>query len=55
MIEHSDRDWTEDFPHENGNYECVCIYCKKHFYGHKRRVVCKKCAEIPSNEKEEGK
>jgi hypothetical protein len=37
-------DWTEDFSHENGNYENVCIRCTVHFKGHKRRVVCKKCS-----------
>lgn len=40
----SERDWKEDFVHENGNYECVCSICKNHFYGYKRRVVCKTCA-----------
>ncbi len=36
--------WTEDFTHENGNYENVCIRCNNHFLGHKRRVVCKCCS-----------
>lgn len=39
----SDRDWTKDFAHENGNYMCRCVTCKERFTGHKRRVVCKKC------------
>jgi hypothetical protein len=39
----SDRDWKEDFTHENGNYMNGCMYCKQMFYGHKRRVVCKIC------------
>lgn len=39
-----DRDWTEDFHLENGNYFCTCMYCGCQFSGHKRRVVCKKCA-----------
>lgn len=38
-------DWPEDYSHENGNYECECCYCRVHFKGHKRRVVCKVCAE----------
>jgi hypothetical protein len=42
--EHSDRDWTEDFPHENGNYVCHCVHCGENFYGHKRRPLCRKCA-----------
>lgn len=39
----SDRDWKEDFSHENGNYMNTCMYCKLMFYGYKRRVVCKIC------------
>ena len=39
----SGRDWNEDFSHENGNYICKCCRCKKLFYAHKRRVVCKLC------------
>ena len=41
-------DWTEDFSHENGNYQCRCIECNSVFLGHKRRVVCKVCASLPS-------
>jgi len=37
-------DWTEDFEHENGNYQNHCHKCKALFFGHKRRIVCKKCA-----------
>ena len=37
------EDWTEDFEHENGNYSHICWQCGKHFIGHKRRVVCKRC------------
>ena len=37
------RDWVEDFPHENGNYENKCCHCGHSFIGHKRRVVCKVC------------
>lgn len=39
-----ERDWTEDFGHENGNYQCICGDCGETFIGHKRRVTCKKCA-----------
>ena len=39
----SERDWKEDFIHENGNYVNYCIKCKKGFFGHKRRVICKLC------------
>lgn len=39
----SDRDFIGDLAHENGNYECVCHDCGKHFQGHKRRVTCRMC------------
>ena len=39
----SERDWTEDFAHENGNYMHRCRKCSEQFFGHKRRVVCKAC------------
>lgn len=38
-------DWAEDFPHENGNYENRCSDCGICFMGHKRRTICKVCAE----------
>ena len=43
-----DRDWKDDFQHDNGNYECMCFECGRNFYGHKRRVVCKVCASKPA-------
>ena len=39
----SPRDWSEDFKHENGNYQNKCVNCEKWFIGHKRRIVCKVC------------
>lgn len=39
------HDWTEDFPGENGNYQCRCMECEALFYGHKRRLICKVCAK----------
>jgi len=39
------RDWTEDAAHENGQYQNQCVTCKELFIGHKRRHVCKKCAD----------
>ena len=39
------HDWTEDQEHENGNYQCRCIVCSAWFIGHKRRVLCKHCAD----------
>ena len=38
-------DWPDDFPHENGNYNCKCSTCQRWFIGHKRRVTCRECAQ----------
>ena len=35
--------YTEDFHHENGNYQNKCSVCGKMFFGHKRRTRCKLC------------
>jgi hypothetical protein len=40
----SERDWSEDFLHENGVYNNWCCRCQKTFLGYKRRVVCKLCS-----------
>lgn len=40
----SDRDWTEDFAQENGQYVNKCVGCGNQFLGHKRRITCKRCA-----------
>ncbi len=43
----TERDWTEDFPSENGNYGHTCRDCNLEFTGHKRRLpICKKCSAI---------
>ncbi len=42
---HDEHDWPEDASHENGNYHCMCMGCGSDFIGHKRRVVCRKCAK----------
>lgn len=39
------RDWTEDFQHENGNYMNLCCRCNESFSGHKRRNICRICAD----------
>lgn len=39
----SERDWTEDFAQENGNYTNLCRECRQYFLGHKRRIACKAC------------
>jgi hypothetical protein len=44
----NERDWTEDFAHENGKYYGRCVLCECEFLGHKRRVTCKKCASANS-------
>lgn len=40
-----EKDWPEDFSHENGMYYCRCVSCKELFIGYKRRVVCRECSE----------
>jgi hypothetical protein len=42
-ILNSNRNWTEDYTHENGKYVNFCTICGEPFMGHKRRVVCKEC------------
>jgi len=46
----NERDFPEDFKHENGNYECKCSYCGLTFIGHKRRVICRVCEMKGSKE-----
>lgn len=41
------RDFPEDYRHENGQYFNLCVRCQWHFVGHKRRVLCRECSEIP--------
>ena len=50
-----DKDWPEDFSHENGNYSCRCTFCGGVFTGHKRRVVCKVCATASTTTSSKGK
>ena len=38
------KNWVEDFEHENGMYENICLECKGHFIGDKHRKLCKECA-----------
>lgn len=42
---HPDRNWPEDFAHENGQYVNRCIGCLFNFVGHKRRLMCRACRE----------
>lgn len=39
----SDRDWKDDFDHENGFYQNLCARCGLAFFGHKLRTICKSC------------
>lgn len=39
----SNKNWTEDFHLENGNYINICSYCTCEFIGHKKRFVCNEC------------
>lgn len=39
----SPRNWTEDYPDDNGQYFHNCVTCQQSFIGHKRRVQCKEC------------
>lgn len=45
------RNYPEDYKLENGNYMNTCIRCKLRFFGHKRRVICKSCADNIGHEK----
>jgi len=48
-LQNSPKNWPEDFSHENGNYINTCMRCNEKFLGHKRRVVCKQCLNIPQS------
>lgn len=39
----AERDWLEDFQHENGMYLSKCSGCGHTFMGYKRRILCKVC------------
>lgn len=42
---HDERRWHEDAKHENGSYFSECVCCLRSFVGHKRRGVCRACAQ----------
>ena len=47
-VVNNEGNWPEDFDHENGHYQNICVFCKQMFTGHKRRIFCKTCSmEIP--------
>jgi len=39
----AERDWKDDFPHDNGMYENTCYTCRNRFMGNKHRRICKAC------------
>lgn len=43
------HDWPEHFSHENGQYQCECVVCRKLFTAHKRSVVCRVCWYAPKD------
>jgi len=43
-----ERNWPEDYLHENGCYQNKCKICGSFFLGHKRRPVCKVCFNAAS-------
>jgi hypothetical protein len=45
------RNWTEDYPHDNGQYMNLCRTCTRLFMGYKRRIQCRDCAH-PKKEPE---
>lgn len=40
---YTNHDFPEDWEHENGQYENICMTCGQHFIGHKRRILCREC------------
>ena len=42
-LETAPQSFPEDYHQENGNYLNCCIFCNRHFTGHKRRDGCKLC------------
>lgn len=40
-----ERNWPEDASHGNGNYQNKCVGCGEVFIGHKRRIICRVCAD----------
>lgn len=47
---HAERSWPEDASHENGAYHNECISCQRTFTGHKRRAICRVCADAAEND-----
>ena len=39
------HDWPDDYVYDNGMYMNICHACSTKFFGHKRRITCKVCAD----------
>lgn len=39
----SPKNYPEDYVDGHNQYVCKCYKCKEHFYGYKRRIICKEC------------
>jgi hypothetical protein len=50
MLHSPERDWVEDFKHENGQYMNRCYKCKLTFIGYRGRFVCRQCFPRPPEE-----
>lgn len=42
----ADLSWPEDYADGENQYDCLCIYCERVFWGHKRRIACRRCDEM---------
>ena len=52
----SPKNYPEDYADGHNQYVCKCYKCKEHFYGYKRRIICKQCLNTEESEnKMEGK
>lgn len=53
----SPKNYPEDYADGHNQYVCKCYKCKEHFYGYKRRIICKECLNTEESENEimEGK
>lgn len=42
---YSPKNYPEDYADGHNQYVCKCYKCKEHFYGYKRRIICKVCLQ----------
>ncbi len=48
----SHKNYPEDYADGHNQYVCKCYKCKEHFYGYKRRVICKECLNTEESKTE---